>query len=114
MLKLAAPLLLLSILLPVAGCGTLAATGSHGETTRYGFDDHNASPSDAAIVADIRRQLIKDTSIPAQDIEVTSQQGVVILQGRVHSSAIEKRITDICRQIQGVNRVESHLSIAVP
>jgi len=114
MLKLAAPLLLLTILLQLAGCGTLAATGSHGETTRYGFDDHDASPSDAAIVADIRQQLIKDTRISAQDIEVTSRQGVVTLQGNVHSTAIEKRIIDLCRQTQGVNRVESHLSIAAP
>lgn len=114
MIKIAVPLLLLSLLLQLAGCGTLAATGSHGESTHYGFENHDAGPSDAAIVADIRRHLIKDTTISAQDIEVTSQQGMVTLRGSVHSPAIEKRIIDLCRQIQGVNRVESQLSITAP
>ncbi|MGD8575522.1 MAG: BON domain-containing protein [Thiohalophilus sp.] len=103
--------LLLLMMLSMSACGTLAAGGAGRNNQQYGFDDASATPSDASISANIRRQLISDTAINANEITVSTDQGVVTLEGQVANTAIRDRVLSICNRTTGVRQVVSRLQI---
>jgi hypothetical protein len=92
--------LLFLMILSMSACGTLAAGGAGRNNQQYGFDDASATPSDASISA-----------INANEITVSTDQGVVTLEGQVANTTIRDRILSICNGTTGVRQVVSRLKI---
>lgn len=103
--------LLFLMMLSMSACGTLAAGGAGSNNQQYGFDDASATQSDASISAAIRRQLISDAIINANQITVSTEQGVVTVDGQVANTAIRERILSICNRTAGVRQVVSRLQV---
>ncbi|MDZ7804214.1 BON domain-containing protein [Thiohalophilus sp.] len=104
-------LLLFGLLSQITACGTLAASGAARDSGDYGFNDNGASHSDASISAAIRSRLINDPTINASHIRVSTERGVVTLQGQVANDAVRKRIIRLCDSTPGVKQVNARLTL---
>ncbi|MFO8024610.1 BON domain-containing protein [Thiohalophilus sp.] len=102
------PLLFLWLAGQITGCGTLAATGAARDSgSEYGFNDNHSGHSDVRISAAIRSRLIVAPEINANQISISTKQGIVTLQGRVADATIRKRIISLCNTTPGVKQVNA-------
>lgn len=102
------PLLALLIL---SGCGTLIGTGvadGHGRA-----DERTAQERamDVRITNRINAAYVSDPIIPALDIRVTSQKGIVTLQGKVASDSVRSRALRVAESTREVRRVVDRLQV---
>jgi len=63
------------------------------------------------LVDRVRRALVNDREIPANDIDVSANGGVVSLWGKVASARERQRAEEIARGVEGVQRVENKLTV---
>lgn len=105
-------LLFFWMLSQISACGTLAATGAGRDSGDYGFNDNRAGHSDARISATIRSRLINDPKINASQIQVSTEQGVVTLLGRVADESIRQRIITLCNNTPGIKQVNARLTVS--
>ncbi|MEJ2670492.1 MAG: BON domain-containing protein [Gammaproteobacteria bacterium] len=66
---------------------------------------------DAGITTAVKTRLFKDPQVSAIDINVDTRNGVVILYGTVSSRAKETRIIELTKQVKGVKKIISRISI---
>ena len=98
-------ILSLLILINTTACTTMAiGGGGHAQGSMQ-------SDADADIVNQVNRVLVKDSSVPATDIRVSSHNGVVTLRGEVASKAIADQAVRLTRAVQGVESVRSQLHV---
>lgn len=105
-------LLFLSLLSQISACGTLAASGAGRDSGDYGFHDDGVGHSDTRISATIRARLINDPDINASHIQVSTEQGVVTLRGRVIDDAVRQRIIRLSNNTPGVKQVNARLTVS--
>ncbi|MFA7095289.1 MAG: BON domain-containing protein [Gammaproteobacteria bacterium] len=98
----------------LAGCAPLIAGGAGAAAGYYvGQDERTAGQiaSDALTTSKITAAYAKDEVISASNIDVDTRSGNVTLHGNVPSREVEQRAIAIARGMEGVNKVDSQLSI---
>jgi len=67
--------------------------------------------SDAEITTSVKSKLAANKSVSASKIDVDTSDGVVTLNGSVHSSAAKTTAARLAREAKGVKRVENNLTV---
>ena len=88
--------------------GMLASGCSSGRVTRA------ATTDDSGISTRVRTVLLNDPQVAAGGINVTANNGIVTLSGRVRSEAERDRAVALARQTSGVSDVRSELAVGQP
>jgi osmotically-inducible protein OsmY len=86
----------------------------HDDPSHRGKGPKNFKRSDDRIKEMINDALTDDWQIDASDIEVTVQNGEVILSGYVNERAQKRKAEDIAENISGVTQVENRIKINEP
>lgn len=109
MTRIALPIVLMASIV-LAGCGSLIGTGIAGGESR---DARSAEDRhmDVRITNRINAAYVSDPLIKALDIRVSSQRGIVTLQGTVSSDAVRSRAVDIAESTREVRRVVDRLQV---
>jgi BON domain len=72
------------------------------------------APNDQAITSNIQSELFQDPVLKARDIRVTTQKGVVVLNGVVNSDQEKSQVDRLVNGVPGVTQVIDQLSVAAP
>lgn len=67
--------------------------------------------SDAWITTKVKTDLMATGDVPGTGIDVDTRDGVVTLTGTVESQAVADKAKSVARNIKGVKRVESKLTV---
>jgi hyperosmotically inducible periplasmic protein len=67
--------------------------------------------TDSWITTKIQAQYFADPAVKGRNIDVTSNNGAVMLMGRVDSEPARQRAVEIAKQTGGVSRVDDHLVV---
>ena len=70
------------------------------------------SSTDAGITTSVKSKMAADDTVKAYEIDVTTRQGVVTLEGDVDSAAAKMQAVQIARTTEGVTDVVDHLVVA--
>ena len=99
----------------IFAAAVVAALLALGATGCSLFGAHQAATSayvvDTAITARIQTALIKDPHIKANEIDVQTSQGRVLLNGVVDSTAMAQRALEIARATPGVRTVYDKMTV---
>ena len=87
-----------------------------GEKARNfaGRGPKNYQRSDERILDDIHRRLEDDSYVDATEIQVTIENGEVLMTGEVQSKAEKRRAEDLVESIAGVKHVENRIRMHRP
>ena len=69
------------------------------------------SQTDAGITTSVKSQLIKDDTVKARQIDVTTRDHVVTLTGQVNTSEEESKALQIARSTRGVSDVVDRIDV---
>ncbi len=67
--------------------------------------------SDDAISDNVRQRLASDADVRGAALDVTVKNGVVTIQGRVHTEKGRKKATEITKKVKGVVNVDNQLKL---
>jgi osmotically-inducible protein OsmY len=67
--------------------------------------------SDDAISDNVRQRLARDADVRGAALDVTVKDGVVTIQGRVHTEKGRKKATEITKKVKGVVNVDNQLKL---
>jgi len=67
--------------------------------------------SDDAISDNVRQRLASDADVRGAALDVTVKNGVVTIQGRVHTEKGRKKATEISKKVKGVVNVDNQLKL---
>jgi osmotically-inducible protein OsmY len=67
--------------------------------------------SDDAISDNVRQKLASDADVRGAALDVTVKDGVVTIQGRVHTEKGRKKATEITKKVKGVVNVDNQLKL---
>jgi len=99
------PALLVGALMVTGVCSTLTLTAcSSTQSAKMQIDD-------SEITTAVKADFVKDDAVKANDIDVTTNEGVVTLTGRVHSAAESAKAEKIARAVNGVKSVRNLLKV---
>jgi osmotically-inducible protein OsmY len=70
-----------------------------------------SSVSDDAISDNVRQRLASDADVRGAALDVTVKDGVVTIQGRVHTEKGRKKATEISKKVKGVVSVDNQLKL---
>jgi hyperosmotically inducible protein len=70
--------------------------------------------TDAALSERVREALINEHGITARDLQVTAQNGVVTLSGKVEEKSDQERMMLVAMSVDGVRSVVSNLVVDRP
>ena len=70
-----------------------------------------AAPSDDTISDEVRRRLAVDADVRGAGLDVAVKNGIVTLQGRVHSDKAKKKATTLAKKVKGVTDVNNQLKL---
>lgn len=103
----------LSTLLALQGC--VLVVGNDTDDGPYWTEERHSENGirhdGDSLSEDVARVLGSDADLVAEDIRVSSEDGVVVLRGRVGSVDLLQRALDGARDVKGVERVISRLSV---
>lgn len=102
-------LLLMAALL--SGCGSLIGTGIADRQSRAEARSVEERQMDVRITNRINAAYVSDPLIPALDIRVTSQRGIVTLQGTVPRDSVRSRALRIADSTREVRQVIDRLQV---
>lgn len=102
-------LVLALALLP--GCGSLIGTGIADGQSRGDARTVEEREMDVRITNRLNAAYVSDPLIPALDIRVTSQRGIVTLQGTVPRDSVRSRAVRIAESTREVRRVVDRLQV---
>ncbi|MCC5867769.1 MAG: BON domain-containing protein [Gammaproteobacteria bacterium] len=96
------------------GVGTAACSDRGSDRTmtsdsRTQSDSARTAVADTALTANVKTRLSREDSVAASDIQVTTNNGVVTLEGTVASDYAKSAAEAIARSIEGVDRVDNQL-----
>lgn len=77
--------------------------------THRGKGPRSYQRSDDRIREDIQDMLMEDPYIDASEVEVTVQNGEVVLNGFVDTKQIKRRVEDVVESVTGVKEVQNQL-----
>lgn len=96
---------------PAAGQGEGAAPPEQQEGP---VEEAGEEVDDAMILTQVKSQLALEEDVDANAVNVTVNEGVVTLSGRVSSAAAEERALDIARNTEGAVKVVDKLKVSQP
>jgi osmotically-inducible protein OsmY len=67
--------------------------------------------SDDRISDDVRQRLASNPDVRGAALDVTVKDGVVTIQGRVHTEKGRKKATEIAKKVKGVVNVDQQLKL---
>ena len=67
--------------------------------------------SDDRISDDVRQRLASNPDVRGAALDVTVKDGVVTIQGRVHTEKGRKKATEITKKVKGVVNVDNQLKL---
>jgi osmotically-inducible protein OsmY len=67
--------------------------------------------SDDAISDNVRQRLASDADVRGAALDVTVKNGIVTIQGRVHTEKGRKKATEITKKVKGVVNVDNQLKL---
>ena len=71
-----------------------------------------AAPSDDDRIYDeVRRRLADDADVKGGAIDVTVNNGAIVLKGRVHENKAKEKATRIAKRVKGVTTVDNQLKL---
>lgn len=94
----------------LSGCGSLIGTGVADGQARETRSAQERE-MDVRITNRINAAYVSDPLIPALDIRVTSQRGIVTLQGTVPRDSVRSRALRIAESTREVRRVIDRLQV---
>lgn len=103
------------LLLAVAvlqGCASLVGTGVADGAPRADSRSAEERQMDVRITNRINAAYVSDPMIRALDIRVSSQRGIVTLQGTVSSGRVRSRALRVAESTREVRRVVDRLQVA--
>lgn len=62
-----------------------------------------------SLVSSVQEAIKQDASFNAQDIEVSGQDGTILLKGSIEDQELADKLVQIVRKVQGVNDVKTEL-----
>jgi osmotically-inducible protein OsmY len=65
-------------------------------------------PSDSTLSKEVKRALGQDPLTKSSNIQVTTEDRMVILSGEVASKRVEQRAEQLASQVNGVKGIENH------
>ena len=80
--------------------------GAYGDATLAGDSD------DLRLTEKVKSEIFRDADLPKGQVNVNAEYGKVILRGEVESEDMVERLVEATRNVQGVEEVESQLSVA--
>ena len=97
----------------LGGCAAAVIGGAAAGGYYIGKDERSASQiaDDAAITATVKAKLIADAEVKALDINVSTYENVVILQGKVAAASQRSRAEKLARESRGVRSVRNELTV---
>ncbi len=94
------------------GCVSLVGTGVAGGWPRTDSRSAEDQQMDVRITNRINAAYVSDPQIPAMEIRVNSQRGIVTLQGTVPSDTVRGRALRVAESTREVRRVVDRLRVA--
>jgi osmotically-inducible protein OsmY len=96
--------------------GVSAAPPVQSSDAEKTADDQKNSKEDLALTARIRRALLEDKrlSMPAHNVKIITQNGVVTLRGTVTSDTEKEAVAAKAREIAGATMVSDSLTVSLP
>ncbi len=76
--------------------------------------DQKPAVSDDRIIDQVRMRLTTDQDVKGGADEVTVQNGVVTIKGRVDSDRGKSKATKLAKKVKGVKSVDNELSVGPP
>lgn len=98
---------LLWVMLANAGCVSLLVANPSPRPT----GGSGTSSADARITNAVNASLVRDNNIPSVDIYVSTNKGIVTLQGYVADSLTKRRAAQVAASSLGVRSVRNKLRI---
>jgi hyperosmotically inducible protein len=79
-----------------------------------GLSAEATRPEDLQLAESVRQAITADPSLSpsARSVEISSDEGVVVLRGEVQSQDEKDRLESIAQQVAGVQKVENELEVA--
>jgi len=96
------------VLIALVALLPLACTKSE---TEHAATETKSAVSDASITAAVKSKFAADDLVAAHDINVTTDNGVVALTGKVNSQTELDRAIEIANNTEGVRTVRSYLTV---
>lgn len=96
--------------LPAAG--DASTVGNAGDAAGTAAATIKEGVEDVAVTTKVKAKFVADSQIKASSIDVSTKDGVVLLQGTVPSAAAKQRALNIAKQTDGVVQVVDRLSIS--
>jgi hyperosmotically inducible protein len=90
---------------PTQGENSTTGSGAANDAARI-----PATVEDTTVTAKVKAALLASDGIQATDISVETQQGVVILTGKVADASQAQRATEIAQSVEGVRSVDNRLT----
>lgn len=108
-----AALLAVSACVLLGGCAAAVIGGAAAGGYYIGKDERSATQiaDDAAITATVKTKLIADAEVKALDINVSTYENVVILEGKVATASQRARAEKLARESRGVRSVRNELTV---
>lgn len=95
----------------LSACASAISTGAGQGGRDTSGRTYTEASADNKLRAQVITALVRDSQIPAMDIDVRCLNGVVTLKGKVKHSAIAKRAELLAAEVSGVTRVVNLLYI---
>ncbi len=97
----------------LGGCAAAVIGGAAAGGYYIGKDERSAAQiaDDAAITATVKAKLIADPEIKALDINVSTYENVVILEGKVAAASQRSAAEKLARESRGVRSVRNELTV---
>ena len=97
----------------LGGCAAAVIGGAAAGGYYIGKDERSATQiaDDAAITATVKAKLIADPEVKALDINVSTYENVVILEGKVAAANQRSVAEKLARESRGVRSVRNELTV---
>ncbi len=91
--------------------------GDSGTPTMSDFGAQGApsiasAPDDAVLTDRVKSEIFRDADLSSGQVNVNTEFGKVVLRGEVESEDMVRQLVDAARNVQGVEDVESLLTVA--
>lgn len=108
-------ILISALLMGASAFAQVTPSTQETSTTTEGrvADEQPTNQKDSDIIRNVRRELMKDDtlSVTAQNIQITSKQGRVLLKGNVKTAAEKERVEQVAGNVYGVSNVENQVTV---
>lgn len=95
-----------------SGTSTTVTTGERTSVSASGISpETRAKLGDAAIIASIKTDFLKDPDLSVLGIDVDIDGGVVTLKGQAENEQAKQRAGKIAESVKGVREVRNHLTV---